>query len=183
MFRSPLNIQRSKLPKIVNANARFGNTCKSMVFLTIAKNTPPTWIIQEGKERKLKGIGVKLTLLTNFFSYGNCLITSIDVHHILKKHLLWLIILFVKVCEPKICGDYKIRWPTPFLSILLWMIYINHYYFLLPNWTFLWANNFKCAKSIWVFMEVIPLILLHLINLLPKKKLCARTLPIIFFNL
>ncbi len=37
VYRSPLNIQRSKLSKIVNANARFGNTCKSMVFLTIAK--------------------------------------------------------------------------------------------------------------------------------------------------
>jgi hypothetical protein len=49
----------------VNANARFGNTCKSMVFLTIAKSTPPTWIIQEGKESQ--GHWCKINLINQFF--------------------------------------------------------------------------------------------------------------------
>jgi len=38
----PLDIQRSKLVKIVVAYSKFGSTCKSMVFVIIVRNTYST---------------------------------------------------------------------------------------------------------------------------------------------
>jgi hypothetical protein len=42
VFTPPLDIQKSKLVEIVVANSRFGSTCKSMVFVTIIRNTCST---------------------------------------------------------------------------------------------------------------------------------------------
>jgi hypothetical protein len=39
VFTPPLDIQRSKLIELVVANSRFGSTCKSMVFMTLVRNT------------------------------------------------------------------------------------------------------------------------------------------------
>jgi hypothetical protein len=45
-----LDIQRSKLVKIMVVDARFGSTCKSKVLFTIVGSTSSTSIVYEGNE-------------------------------------------------------------------------------------------------------------------------------------
>ncbi len=51
------------------------------------------------------------------------------------------------------------------------------------SYDFLWANNQGWIKSAWVFMGIIPLILLYLIKPFFKIKLWDKTLPATFSDM
>jgi hypothetical protein len=100
----------------------------------------------------------------------------------LKKHLLCFIIILVRVCGPKTCGDCKTRCFTLFLPTLLWIIYIN------SNICF-WKLHLFLNKEPRIHRINMNLHENNLVNfvifnqLFIQYKYLAKTLIIIVFNL
>jgi hypothetical protein len=66
VFTQPLNIQRLKLTSMVTTNFICGKTCKSMVFVTIARSTYSTREKREGNT--MWGHWSDINLLSQMFS-------------------------------------------------------------------------------------------------------------------
>jgi len=94
--------------------------------------------------------------------------------------LLCLILFFERVCGPKVNGDNKIKRPCPFLPLLPHMT--THCCLLCKLW-FSLSKQPRIIESTWVFMGIIPLVLLYLIKPFFKTKLWDKTLPTTFFDM
>jgi hypothetical protein len=104
-------------------------------------------------------------------------------HKIFNKHLLCFIYFLVRVCGPKISGDIIVRGHVFFFHYCFtWSTSLSIVAFP-TSCDFICVNNLGWVESTWIFMGVIPLILLHLILLhFGTKNYLSRFLIYIFIT-
>jgi hypothetical protein len=115
VFTPPLNIQISKLQETIITNAKFGNMCKFMVFITILGRTFSTR--DEWKGNTMQGYWCN-TSVTKYFCMRikACNLCKYKTRG--QETFVILHPIIVKVCQPKICSDCKPCWPNFFLPLL-----------------------------------------------------------------